>query len=202
MQARLDRPQPRNNAKRAAPAFSLADALELVHEIDLDKRLDRKDYQKQLAQYQARFAALTQRKRFAKHSLVIVFEGHDAAGKGSAIRRITHALDARQYKVVPVSAPTDEERSQPYLWRFWRRLPGHGHITIFDRSWYGRVLVERVEGFRAESDWRRAYDEINDFEEQVLRSGTIIAKFWLISAKRSSIAASRSGRPRLSSASR
>jgi polyphosphate:AMP phosphotransferase len=179
MRARLDRPQRPARSKRVAPLVSLADPLELVHELDLHKRLDRKDYQKQLAQQQERFAALTQRKRFAKRSLVIVFEGHDAAGKGSAIQRITHALDARQYKVVPIAAPTDEERAQPYLWRFWRRLPGYGHITIFDRSWYGRVLVERVEGFCEEADWRRAYREINDFEEQVLRSGTIIAKFWL-----------------------
>jgi polyphosphate:AMP phosphotransferase len=179
MRARLDRPPPSPRSRRPTPAVSLADPLELVHELSLDKRLDRKDYQKQLARQQERFAALTQRKRFAKRSLVIVFEGHDAAGKGSAIRRITHALDARQYKIVPIAAPTDEERAQPYLWRFWRRLPGHGHITIFDRSWYGRVLVERVEGFCAESAWQRAYREINDFEEQILRSGTIIAKFWL-----------------------
>jgi len=111
--------------------------------------------------------------------MVIVFEGHDAAGKGSAIRRVTAALDARQYTVVPCAAPSDEERDRPYLWRFWRRLPGHGQITIFDRSWSGRVLVERVEGVTPAADWMRAYREINDFEEQLLRSGTVVAKFWL-----------------------
>jgi polyphosphate kinase 2 (PPK2 family) len=111
--------------------------------------------------------------------MVIVFEGHDAAGKGSAIRRITAALDARQYAVVPVGPPSDEEASRPYLWRFWRALPGHGQVAIFDRSWYGRVLVERVEGLAPGAGWLRAYREINDFEAQLLRSGTVVAKFWL-----------------------
>src|SRR6185369_17545178 len=107
------------------------------------------------------------------------FEGMDAAGKGGAIRRITHALDARQYQVVPVSAPTAEERSYPYLWRFLREVPARGHIAIFDRSWYGRVLVERVRGFAAPADWRRAYDEICEFERELLEHDLIVAKFWL-----------------------
>ena len=159
--------------------MSRADNVKLLREVDLSRRLDPKDYPKQLAKQQERFARLTQRKKFGKRAMVIVFEGHDAAGKGSAIRRITSALDARQYTVVPIAAPSDEERGRPYLWRFWRRLPGHGHITIFDRSWYGRVLVERVEGLAPPADWMRAYRELNDFEEQLLRSGTIVAKFWL-----------------------
>ena len=103
--------------------------------------------------------------------MVVVFEGIDAAGKGGAIRRVTQALDARQYDVIPIAAPTDEERAQPYLWRFWRHVPRHGRVTIFDRSWYGRVLVERVEGFATEADWTRAYAEINDFEEQLTEAG-------------------------------
>jgi polyphosphate kinase 2 (PPK2 family) len=103
----------------------------------------------------------------------------DAAGKGSTIRRITHALDARFYRVIPVAAPTEEERAQPYLWRFWRQIPGHGRAVIFDRSWYGRVLVERVEKFCSELDWMRAFGEINDFEEQLADSGAIVTKFWL-----------------------
>jgi polyphosphate kinase 2 (PPK2 family) len=111
--------------------------------------------------------------------LVLAFEGVDAAGKGGAISRITRALDARQYQVVPVSAPTAEERSYPYLWRFWRDVPERGHIAIFDRSWYGRVLVERVRGFAAVADWRRAYDEICEFERQLTEHGLIVAKFWL-----------------------
>ncbi len=111
--------------------------------------------------------------------MVLVFEGADAAGKGGTIRRITSALDARQYSIVPIAAPTDEERVHPYLWRFWRHIPPLGRITIFDRSWYGRVLVERVEHFCAVSDWMRAYDEINQFEEQLAKAGVIVVKFWL-----------------------
>jgi polyphosphate kinase 2 (PPK2 family) len=103
----------------------------------------------------------------------------DAAGKGGAIRRITEALDTRQYQVIPIAAPTDEEAAQPYLWRFWRRLPQRGKVAIFDRSWYGRVLVERVEGFCSEADWMRAYAEINDFEDQLVSAGAVVVKFWL-----------------------
>jgi polyphosphate kinase 2 (PPK2 family) len=118
-------------------------------------------------------------RRFAGRSLVVVFEGVDAAGKGSTIRRVTGALDVRQYRVVPVAAPTEEERAQPYLWRFWRHLPRWGQVAIFDRSWYGRVLVERVEGYCSEADWMRAYGEINEFEEQIVDAGAILVKFWL-----------------------
>jgi polyphosphate kinase 2 (PPK2 family) len=103
----------------------------------------------------------------------------DAAGKGGAIRRVTAAVDARLYHTIPVAAPTDEERAQPYLWRFWRHVPRKGRITIYDRSWYGRVLVERIEGFCSEADWMRAYAEINDFEEQLAANGAIVLKFWL-----------------------
>ena len=103
----------------------------------------------------------------------------DAAGKGGSIRRITQAIDARTCRIIPIAAPTEEERAQPYLWRFWRHLPRTGKFAIFDRSWYGRVLVERVEGFCSEADWMRAYGEINDFEHQLVRNGTILMKFWL-----------------------
>jgi len=109
----------------------------------------------------------------------VVFEGNDAAGKGGSIRRISAAMDARQYRIVPVAAPPEEERAQPYLWRFWRHLPRHGRVTIFDRSWYGRVLVERVEGFCSHAEWMRAYGEINDFERQMAAHGAIIVKFWM-----------------------
>lgn len=111
--------------------------------------------------------------------MLLVFEGADAAGKGGTIRRAVAALDARFYRIIPVAAPTDEEKAHPYLWRFWRHLPRTGQFTIFDRSWYGRVLVERVEGFADKSDWMRAYGEINDFESEMHRHGVIIAKFWL-----------------------
>jgi polyphosphate kinase 2 (PPK2 family) len=112
-------------------------------------------------------------------SVAGVFEGADAAGKGGAIRRITAALDARFYNVHPIAAPTEEERAQPYLWRFWRHAPRDGAVALFDRSWYGRVLVERVEGMASSADWMRAYSEINDFEEQLVRHGTVVVKFWL-----------------------
>jgi polyphosphate:AMP phosphotransferase len=115
--------------------------------------------------------------------VVVVFEGMDAAGKGGAIRRITHALDARAYGVVPIAAPTPEERAFPYLWRFWKPLPGDGRVLLFDRSWYGRVLVERVEGFASERTWTRGYQEIVDFEGQLLKHGYVLAKFWLAVSK-------------------
>ncbi|MCY3018428.1 MAG: polyphosphate:AMP phosphotransferase, partial [Planctomycetota bacterium] len=114
-----------------------------------------------------------------KRSLLIVFEGPDAAGKGGAIRRLTAAMDARNYQVISIAAPTEEERARPYLWRFWRQLPRLGRVTIFDRSWYGRVLVERIEGFCSTPDWQRAYAEINAFEEQLTRFGIAVVKFWL-----------------------
>jgi polyphosphate kinase 2 (PPK2 family) len=122
---------------------------------------------------------LTQELRDRKRSLILVFEGPDAAGKGGAIRRLTQAMDARDYQVIAIAAPTDEERARPYLWRFWRALPRAGRIAIYDRSWYGRVLVERIEGFCAEDEWQRAYAEINSFEAQLNDSGNIVQKFWL-----------------------
>lgn len=141
--------------------------------------VDKDSYQRDLQVLQRRLALLARRARFQKHALVLAFEGMDAAGKGGAIRRVTHALDARQYEVVPVSAPTPQELSYPYLWRFWQHVPKRGQITIFDRSWYGRVLVERVRGFAAPVDWRRAYDEICEFERQLTGHSIIVAKFWL-----------------------
>jgi len=137
------------------------------------------DYERELERLQGRLARLTRRKRFSRHAVVAVFEGMDAAGKGGAIRRVTSALDARQYRVLPISAPSAEELARPYLWRFWRELPSRGRFTIFDRSWYGRVLVERVRNLAAERDWRRAYDEIVEFERQLDEHGLIVAKFWL-----------------------
>jgi AMP-polyphosphate phosphotransferase len=108
-----------------------------------------------------------------------MFEGPDAAGKGGAIRRVIRALDAAQYRVIPVAAPSEEERAHHYLWRFWCHLPRLGHITIYDRSWYGRVLVERVEGFATREEWSRAYKEINDFERELSDFGIVLVKFWL-----------------------
>ena len=152
---------------------------ELLQRMDLSKKLAPKHYADQLEKCQGELNLLCRSKKFRARSLVCVFEGGDAAGKGSAIRRIAGALDARYYKIVPVAAPTEEERAHPYLWRFWRQLPRRGQVLIFDRSWYGRVLVERVEGFCSREDWTRAYGEINDFEEQLVQSGSVVSKFWL-----------------------
>lgn len=151
----------------------------LLNTADYSRRLERSSYQQQLEKLQGQLNLLTRHKKMRDRSIVMVFEGMDAAGKGSTIRRITRALDARFYHVVPIAAPSDEERAQPYLWRFWRHVPQHGHAVIFDRSWYGRVLVERVEKFCPEEAWQRAYGEINGFEAQLADDGVIVAKFWL-----------------------
>lgn len=162
-----------------APLGHSIDDRSLLGALDMTLRLDKADYQEQLITEQARLAGLLRDKRMRRHALVAVFEGNDAAGKGGAIRRVAAALDPRQYRIVPIAAPTEEERAQPYLWRFWRHIPARGKFTIFDRSWYGRVLVERVEGFCSPADWMRAYSEINDFEEQLVDAGVVVVKFWL-----------------------
>jgi len=176
---RLDNPGAKVVA-RQPPIDQPIDGLRIVNGLDMTKSVEKKDYEKELVKLQGRLNALARDKRFQKdHALVAVFEGPDAAGKGGSIRRTIAALDARFYRVIPIAAPTDEERAHPYLWRFWRRIPMRGHWTIYDRSWYGRVLVERVEGFAPERDWMRAYREINDFEAELARHGVIVAKFWL-----------------------
>jgi len=141
--------------------------------------LDDDAYDRELEELQGRLALLSRKKAFKKRSAVLAFEGMDAAGKGGTIRRLTASLDARQYTVVPVSAPTAEELAKPYLWRFWRRLPERGDFAIFDRSWYGRVLVERVRDLTPDPDWQRAYAEINEFELQLAEAGIIVHKFWM-----------------------
>lgn len=175
--------QPVARARRAASSRS-----EIPSSRDLSRSLARSvkrkkvaddAYERELETLQGRLALLARASRFRKHGLVVAFEGMDAAGKGGAIRRVTHALDARQYNVIAVSAPSQEERAYPYLWRFWRSIPRCGRIAIFDRSWYGRVLVERVRGFARAPDWQRAYGEINEFERQLSEHGLVVAKFWL-----------------------
>jgi polyphosphate:AMP phosphotransferase len=151
----------------------------LLDRIDLDQTIDRDDYKQRLEALQSELNDLTWRAYAAKLSTMLVFEGVDAAGKGGAIRRVTQAVDSRLREVIPIAAPTDEEKAHHYLWRFWRQVPRGGRMTIFDRSWYGRVLVERVEGFASHADWARAYLEINDFEYQLTESGIIVQKFWL-----------------------
>ncbi|MEE4217056.1 MAG: polyphosphate:AMP phosphotransferase [Xanthomonadales bacterium] len=151
----------------------------ILDQMDLSKTISKKDYREQLAQAQARLAQLRGEAVQKKISTTLVFEGPDAAGKGGCIRRITEALDARYYKVYPFAAPTDIENAHHYLWRFWNCVPRAGRMTIFDRSWYGRVLVERVEGFAGDDEWRRAFAEINDFEDQFVAHGIVLLKFWL-----------------------
>ncbi|HQC78148.1 MAG TPA: polyphosphate:AMP phosphotransferase [Mycobacterium sp.] len=151
----------------------------LLSAIDLTKTIDRDTYREELAKQQAKLHALSIEARKRGVSTVLAFEGWDAAGKGGVIRRVTAALEAGDYRVIPVAAPTQEERKFHYLWRFWRDLPAAGKFVIFDRTWYGRVLVERLEGFATLAEWQRAYDEINDFEAQLVEHGCYVAKFWL-----------------------
>jgi len=153
--------------------------LTILDQIDFNLHINERDYRKQLEIWQARLNRLAWAANEKRISSVVVFEGPDAAGKGGAIRRITQALDARLYRVISTAAPTDEERAHHYLWRFWRHIPHAGTFTLYDRSWYGRVLVERVEKFASEGEWRRAYWEINDFEEMLVNHGTLVAKYWV-----------------------
>ncbi|HEY6033131.1 MAG TPA: polyphosphate:AMP phosphotransferase [Kofleriaceae bacterium] len=159
--------------------FESIDGVTVLDRLQLDQPLTKDEYHDQLALEQGRLNLAMRHKRFHKLSVIGVFEGSDAAGKGGAIRRLTQALDARQYDVIPIAAPSEEEKARPYLWRFWRQVPQRGRLAIFDRSWYGRVLVERVEQFCSVADWSRAYGEINDFEEQLHANHTVIVKFWL-----------------------
>ena len=168
---------------RTAPArkspLPVPRAANVIRSLNLSRRLDEAAYETRLALLQADLPRLARQLRPERRSLTLVFEGPDAAGKGGAIRRVTASLNPQLSRVISVAAPTDEEAAHPYLWRFWRHLPRQGRVTIYDRSWYGRVLVERIEGFAAAEEWRRAYGEINDFERQLAESGIIVLKFWL-----------------------
>jgi polyphosphate kinase 2 (PPK2 family) len=149
--------------------------------IDLDRSLTPQEYERTLLSRQLQLRELAYRLYVARRTLVVVFEGWDAAGKGGNIKRVTEKLDPRGYEVFPIAAPRGDDRSHHYLWRFWRRLkpPDEKQIIIFDRSWYGRVMVERVEGFCTEDEWKRAYREINEFERQLVDFGMILVKFWI-----------------------
>ncbi len=166
------------NAEPDAPLSAEAQTT-ILDRIDLSQSLERSDYRKQLQALQEEANELVWEAYNRKLPTVLVFEGWDAGGKGGAIRRFTGAIDARLYRYISIAAPNDEERAHQYLWRFWRHVPAAGRISIFDRSWYGRVLVERVEGFATEHEWRRAFNEINDFEGQLIDNGTMVLKFWL-----------------------
>lgn len=153
----------------------------MLASIDLTKKLEPEAYAAQLKPLQEMLQALGHVLYERRRALIVVFEGSDAAGKGGAIKRATRLLDSRGYEVYPIAAPAGEDKTHHYLYRFWRRLkpPTEKQIQIFDRSWYGRVLVERVEGFCKEADWKRAYREINEFERQLVAAGLIVVKFWM-----------------------
>jgi len=174
---RLTAPEP------AAPAVSIATVSDtsssILKTLDHAQSIDKSDYRRQLKKEQGRLSRATLDERFEARSIVAVFEGNDAAGKGGCIRRVVQVLDPRMLRVISIAAPSDEERAQPYLWRFWRHIPQTGHVTIFDRSWYGRVLVERVEGFCPPQEWMRAYEEVRNFEAELSAYGIIVMKFWL-----------------------
>lgn len=150
-----------------------------LNQLDNTQTLSPDEYQAKMKVLKNRIRELTFLSKSKDRPILLVFEGWDAAGKGGAIRRLTQEIDPRLFEVHNISAPSSEEIQHHYLWRFWNRIPKKGQIGIFDRSHYGRVLVERVEGFASESEWSRAYEEILLFEEQLLAFGTIIIKFWL-----------------------
>lgn len=183
MRERLDQKPVKNVPDKTPPLLAEADNLNVLRALPLDQTMTKDQYEKQLEKWQGRLNSLSRDPGFKSISVVSVFEGNDAAGKGGAIRRVTSAIDARRYNNVSVAAPTEEERAQPYLWRFWRHIPRRGRFTFFDRSWYGRVLVERVERFCSEADWMRAYTEINDFEQALTKHGVVVLKFWLAIGK-------------------
>jgi len=153
----------------------------MLETIDLTRKITQKEYEHDVPLLQAQMRELAYQLYVRRRHLIVVYEGWDAAGKGGNIRRVTACLDPRGYEVFAIAAPTGEDKTHHYLWRFWRRLhpPEEKQILIFDRSWYGRVLVERVEGFAKEQEWKRAYREINHFEGQLAASGAIIVKFWV-----------------------
>ena len=178
LETRLAVPPPEKPKEK--PPLPVPEQVNILRSLDMSLKIDEKEYEKKLLKYQGELNQLTRKLREErKRSLILVFEGQDAAGKGGAIRRLTQAMDSRDYQVISVAAPSDEERAHPYLWRFWRHLPPSGRVAIYDRSWYGRVLVERVEGFCSAGEWQRAYAEINSFEEQLTDSGDLVLKFWL-----------------------
>jgi polyphosphate:AMP phosphotransferase len=179
-----DAEAPRSRRATAKVEVEPPDGRSVLSTLDFASCIAPSRYADKLAELQARLARLTRDKRFAKRSLVIAFEGVDAAGKGGTIRRVAQAIDPKRSRIVPIAKPTDEEAARPYLWRFWRQIPRRGRVAIFDRSWYGRVLVERVEGFCSSADWQRAYREINDFESDLTSDGVILAKFWLAISKK------------------
>jgi len=162
----------------------------MLDTLDLSQSLTREEYDRDLLTFQLQLRELAFQLYQRGRTLVVVYQGWDAAGKGGNIKRLTEMLDPRGYEVFAIGAPEGEDRSHHYLWRFWRRLvpPDEKQVLIFDRSWYGRVMVERIEGFCSEAEWRRAYREINEFERQLVAGGIILAKFWIHISKEEQLA--------------
>jgi polyphosphate:AMP phosphotransferase len=183
LKERLALSRSRSPAPRSVVAPFPAAQKSILSSLDYARAIPEKKYRALLLKWQGRLNELARDAAAQQLSVVVVFEGADAAGKGGNIRRLTAAMDAKHYEVIPIAAPTEEERAHPYMWRFWNHLPRAGRITIFDRSWYGRVLVEPAEGFCSATEWARAYEEINDFEAQLASHGTLVVKFWLAITK-------------------
>ncbi|MBE7380274.1 MAG: polyphosphate:AMP phosphotransferase [Leptolyngbya sp. SIO1E4] len=179
LETRLAEPNPPPSSEKSPTVYVNQSDRSVLDTLPLKTDTDWKAYREVLETYQARLKRLTRKARRAGVSSILVFEGWDAAGKGGVIRRLTQAMDAQDYRVIPIGAPTDEEKAHHYLWRFWQQVPRNGKVVVFDRSWYGRILVERVEGFAQSHEWQWAYSEINDFEEQLHEHGILMLKFWL-----------------------
>jgi len=165
--------------KQELQAIEKSLKLNVLGSVDLSLTLDKKEYEKRLNELQGKLAVLHSEMYKNRIPVILAFEGWDAGGKGGAIKRVTEKIDPRGYEVIPVAAPNDIERAHHYLWRFWNAIPKAGHLAIFDRTWYGRVMVERIEGFCSDNEWQRAYKEINNMEEHFTNFGCIVIKFWL-----------------------
>jgi len=179
LHAKAEQPAPKRVARASVTVQALKEMETVLDKVDLTQSFKRKEYEEQLKEYQVRLRELEYRCFDERRPVIIGYEGWDAAGKGGNIRRVTENLDPRGYSVVPIAAPKGDDATHHYLWRFWRQIPKAGHLAIFDRTWYGRVLVERVEHFCSEAEWRRAYQEINEFELSLTNSGMMVVKFWL-----------------------
>jgi len=177
--AKAEHAPPKRAARASVSVQALKEMETVLDKVELDQSLKRKEYEEALKEYQVRLRELEFRCFEERRPVIVGYEGWDAAGKGGNIRRVTEALDPRGYSVIPIAAPKGDDATHHYLWRFWRQLPKAGHLAIFDRTWYGRVMVERIEGFCSEAEWRRAYQEINEFELSLTNFGLILVKFWL-----------------------
>ena len=182
----LDAVNVKLNQKEAVSAGTTATAAaveapekSILSSVDLSSKLDPDEYEDRMADLKTELSRVALKAQRKGIPVIAAFEGWDAAGKGGVIRRLAQSMNPEQYRIVPIAAPTDEEKSHHYLWRFWRHIPANGNFVIFDRTWYGRVLVERVEGFAKPDEWGRAYSEINFFEDHLVRQGAVMLKFWL-----------------------